>query len=155
MLQFRQASPSRQNHNVHDTKRDSLVSETWDTDIPPGVRARRQKRPNTCSNSTAAQVPPHLRIRARNPKCFDLRRPKRAHIADLTKKINRASLEGVGAASGDLLAGGALPDASHHALGRVLAAEGARVLGVLGDLHGRESGSSGVGTSSGGCEAKG
>lgn len=44
------------------------------------------------------------------------------------------SLEGVSTARGDLLAGAALPDASHLALGGVLAAEGARVLGVLGDL---------------------
>lgn len=44
------------------------------------------------------------------------------------------SLEGVSTARGDLLAGVALPDASHLALGGVLAAEGARVFGVLGDL---------------------
>lgn len=50
----------------------------------------------------------------------------------------RNSLEGVGAARGGLLAGGAPPDASHLALGGVLSAEGARVLGVLGDLQVRD-----------------
>lgn len=48
------------------------------------------------------------------------------------------SLEGVGAARRDLLAGGALPDSGHLALGGVLAAEGASVLGVLGDLLNRD-----------------
>lgn len=44
------------------------------------------------------------------------------------------SLEGVGAASRDLAARGALPDPRHLTLGGVLAAEGASVLRVLGDL---------------------
>lgn len=48
---------------------------------------------------------------------------------------NQNSLEGVSTARGDLLAGTAPPDASHLAPGGVLAAEGARVLGVLGDLR--------------------
>lgn len=47
------------------------------------------------------------------------------------------SLEGVGAASRNLKAGGAPPDPRHLTLDGVLAAEGARVPGVLGDLLSR------------------
>ena len=45
------------------------------------------------------------------------------------------SLEGVSTTRGDLFAGAALPDASHQAPDGFLAAEGARVLRVLGDLQ--------------------
>lgn len=55
------------------------------------------------------------------------------------QRRTRHSLERVGAARRDLPAGGALPDSGHQTLDRVLAAEGARVLGVLGDLRNRGS----------------
>lgn len=68
-------------------------------------------------------------------------RPQTRRESD-TRDLETDSLEGVGAASGDLLAGGAPPDARHLALGGVLATEGARVLGVLGDLLGDKTATS-------------
>lgn len=66
-------------------------------------------------------------------------------------KHGQHSLEGVGAASRHLLAGRAPPDTSHLALGGVFAAECARVLSVLGDLHGSESLDSTIVIDNAGC----